>query len=60
MLDTDDIDNVDNYAFLPRNVYKKLELPGPESSDLSLCFMMKRMMLLIEMKKSHFLPVVFL
>lgn len=60
MSGTDDIDNVDNHAFLPRHVYKKLELPGLQSTDLLLSFMMKKMMLLTEMKWSNFSPVVFL
>lgn len=49
MLDINDIDDAVNYAFLPVYVYKKLELSGLNNKDPSLCFMMKKMMMMAEM-----------
>lgn len=52
-----DIDIVDNYAFLSRQVYKKLKLLGLQNTDLPLCFMIKQTMLLTDMKRRNFTPV---
>ena len=54
-----DIDDADNSAFLPTDVYKKLERPGLKNTNSLFYFMMKEMMMVTKMKRNNFSPVDF-
>lgn len=60
MLHVDDaVGDADNFALLPVCVCKILEVPGRKNMSSLLCSMMKMVIEMAELKKSHFSPVVF-